>query len=59
MRTQADLIQQARDYGCSDSYSFAEWLVDDQEYYGKMTDDSDLESAWMEAEAMWDRGTQA
>lgn len=40
-----------------DSYSFAEWYVSEKEAYGPVDalSEVDLESAWMEAEDLFDR----
>lgn len=33
-----------------DAYSFAEWLCDERQYFGRLeADTSDLESAWQQA----------
>jgi hypothetical protein len=49
-----DLVQKAKDDGMAvDANSFAEWLVDDQEYFGRLDEGSDLESAWQQAMDWW------
>ena len=56
-RSFKDLVQEAKDSGLAvDAYSFAEWLVDDQQYFGRFDgDSSDLESAWQQAMDWWDQ----
>ena len=59
MASAAELVSQAKAEGMAvDSYSFAEWLVDEKEYYGdpeRLMEYGQLEEAWVEAEAMWAR----
>ncbi len=56
--TQQELVRRAIEIGMAvDAYSFAEWLVTDREYYGRIDvmPESEMEMAFEEAMNMWDR----
>lgn len=56
-KTVEELVEMSRADGVEDSYSFAEWLVDGETYFGDFpleVVDSQLELAWQQAKDWWD-----